>query len=1010
MLKNALKTLVIWLSLSGLASADSVQFNSLPPESDSAVQKLHGAWQFRYFPSSDAGKDEEFYQSNFSVKDWQSIKVPGHWEMQGFAAPYYAGDLKEGLGLYRLNFKAKKPTAGGRCYLRFDGVLFGFTAWVNGKKLGEWNAGFNPVTFDVTDALHEGEGENVLAVRVSTRSRGWDFDTMDCWSISGIYRDVTLYTLPATHLLDHTVRTTLAADGSAEISLQAKASRASQCVARLRSPQGAAEAEVTFKLETQGQGQAQIKIAKPQLWSAESPSLYALELELRDGDQVVERIQERVGIRQVTIEDGVLKLNGRPIKLHGVDHHDIWPEEGRVATEARVRRDLELMLAANINFIRTSHYPPHPLLLKIADELGIYVDCEVPFIHGRQHLKDPTFQEDLYTRARATVARDKNHPCIIYWSVGNENPVNPLGLNAGKLVTELDATRPVTFPTMGSHFKSNWEKFPEHVSIYAPHYPNGKTIDDYASKLKRPTIATEYAHMRGISRGGNGLQDAWDAMMASPRMAGGAIWHFEDQGLLRTAQSRSDVPYADKVVWLDEHRYYDTMGFFGVDGIVYSDRTPQVDFWWVRKVYAPVQIEPKVLESKAGADGFELKVENRYDFQALDGFKLQWTLRRNLEKVSEGTLGLKAVAHGAETIKVPARLPEALAEDAYFLELRCLDKAGKSMYERSVKINTPADGGKRWANLQQALAVDEPVLKVDEAQITLSQKAWHLAVDRHSGSSVLVNSQGQAYITACGPHTARKLTITESGKHNENIPNYWEGELLSQPKKLQTSAEKTAEGILIKVSGSYARPGHPEQSVDGEYRYLAKTNGVLEVSYHYVPVNAKDSMVEVGFAFAVPAALSEFRWLGQGPYASYIGKDRHAEYGVYHLNREDIYFPGNRRGVEFATLTAPTGAGLLLAGDNANISVEHRGPLTLFSHLAESSSKNSKVKLAEKSAEKDDGVEVKSDFKASSVKAIEGRFTLVPLQNTWPQPLERWLGSPNSKVEAFHPFLSSYDQ
>ena len=175
-------------------------FNSVPQDGDRL--SLAGEWRFRYVAGADAGKDEGFHRPDHDLAGWSSIKVPGHWEMQGFAAPKYAGDVVEGLGLYRRTFRLRKPADGGKVYLRFDGVLFGHVAWVNGRKVGEWNMGFNPVTYDVTDALLPGESDNVLAVRVSTRSRGWDFDTMDCWSISGIYRDVTLFSLPANHLLE----------------------------------------------------------------------------------------------------------------------------------------------------------------------------------------------------------------------------------------------------------------------------------------------------------------------------------------------------------------------------------------------------------------------------------------------------------------------------------------------------------------------------------------------------------------------------------------------------------------------------------------------------------------------------------------------------------------------------------------------------------------------------------------------------------------------------------------
>jgi len=256
-------------------------------------------------------------------------------------------------------------------------------------------------------------------------------------------------------------------------------------------------------------------------------------------------VHETIGLRQITIEDGILKLNGRPIKLHGVDHHDIWPLEGRTATEELLRREVELIRRANINFIRTSHYPPDQRFIRMCDEAGIYVMCEVPFGFGDEHLFDPTYQSNLLTRARATVLRDKNRPSIIVWSVGNENPITPIQLETGHEVKRLDPTRPICFPTSGTYFSSNYQRFPDFVDIYAPHYPPVARLKEYAQTLTRPVIATEYAHALGLAA--DRIQDEWEIMYANPRLAGGAVWMFQDQGILESYEYASGPLASDEI-------------------------------------------------------------------------------------------------------------------------------------------------------------------------------------------------------------------------------------------------------------------------------------------------------------------------------------------------------------------------------------------------------------------------------------------------------------------------------
>jgi beta-galactosidase len=373
-----------------------------------------------------------------------------------------------------------------------------------------------------------------------------------------------------------------------------------------------------------------------------------------------------------------------------------------------MRRDLELMREAHINFIRTSHYPSHPRFLELCDEMGFYVDCEVPFIHGRKNLSDPSFQEALYARARATVMRDKNRASIILWSLGNENHVNELGLNAGRRVKELDPTRPITFPTMGSHFRGNYQLYPEFVDLYSPHYPSAGTVRDYAEKLTRPIVVTEYAHQRGLSRGGAGVQEIWEAIWQSPRVAGGAVWMFQDQGILRRSDDPARVVNGDLMVWLDREHYYDTNGYYGVDGIVFSDRTPQTDFWQVRKVYSPVQVAADSLRVTPGANRITLKVENRHDFRSLAGLQLRWVLRQNRGARQEGTIPLAAPARGTDTVVVNFELPAALGDDVHVLELQCVDANGHALHERALRLQPSVGEVKRATILQESLPARWP--------------------------------------------------------------------------------------------------------------------------------------------------------------------------------------------------------------------------------------------------------------------------------------------------------------
>lgn len=954
-----------------------------PVRTGPATVSLNGTWEFAYVAG--AKPDRPALAAN--------IAVPGHWELQGFADPVYGTkELPAGMGFYRRTFRVPADWEGQRIFLLFEGVLSGFDARVNGAPIGSWASGYNPVTFDITDHVKP-DTDNVIEVDVTTRSHGSEFDLNDCWALSGIYRDVTLFAVPAVHFTGYTTTTKLNSDGSANLRVSAKTSAPTKVTGRLLDADGTLVTELSFgNYHGQTINTAKATVPAPQLWTAETPDLYTLELTLPSGQRIVEKI----GLREVSVVDGQLLLNGRPIKLRGVNHHDIWPDTGRATDEAKMRRDLELIQTANCNFVRTSHYPPHPRLLELCDEFGLYVMDEVPFGFGDRHLKDPAYQETLLTRARATVFRDRNRPSVIIWSVGNENDNTPLTFATARRVQELDPSRPVCFPQIGSYFAKSYEEIPSEIPLYAPHYPKTPTVQDYATRLTRPVIFTEYAHALGLAT--DQIQAQWAIIQASPRLAGGAVWMFQDQGILRRAKPDETPATSHDLglnVWPDSEHYYATHGNQGMDGIVYSDRTPQTDYWQLRKVYSPVQITAPALAAKPGLNTLALQVENRFDFRPLAGITLTWSLHRNGTALDCGKIPLQAAARATETVAVSFTLPDNAGADVFTLELRCADGEAAAFHERSLRLDTLHANTLRAAqfaatNTAAPLALDESA-----TEFRVTHAGFSVRLARATGAITVHDAAGRLLATGPHPHTGRRFTEGEFMRAKREFT--WTGSTLNQATELETSARQTDDGIVLHVRGRYARPDAPDQSLHGEFYLLVKTNGQIEVGYDYVPVNGKGMLLETGVSLVVPGTASEFRWLGAGPYAGYPGKDALNEFGRFHLNRADLNFQGNRRDVEIALLTDAAGAGLALGGEGMDVSVERVGDDTVLSHNAVLSGRGTKFDAPD------------TMIKAEDAPRIAGKFLLVPVTAPWAKPLTDWFGSPTA-AKPFQPYFHSYDQ
>jgi len=342
--------------------------------------------------------DVDFYLPEYDDSGWGNITVPSNWEMAGFEEPMYGKNISASTGYYRKQFEVTKEWKGKSVFIRFDGVYSGYELWVNGNRIGSYESAFNRCEFEIGEHLNF-DSNNTLVVKVYKRFRGFEFDTHDAWSLSGIFRDVTLFAVNKLHISDYTVVTDLDDDFinailrcnfEIENSPSTSRKREFKLTGILKDTQDQIVARFSKEgsVTTLANISINAEIQHPELWNAETPHLYSLELSLKEKNKVIHTIRQQVGFREIHVENGVLKLNGEKITIKGVNRHDIYPTVGRAINREIMVKDLTLMKQGNINAIRVSHYPPHPLFIKLCNEYGMYLIDEVPFGFGDQHLDD----------------------------------------------------------------------------------------------------------------------------------------------------------------------------------------------------------------------------------------------------------------------------------------------------------------------------------------------------------------------------------------------------------------------------------------------------------------------------------------------------------------------------------------------------------------------------------------------------------------------------------------------
>ncbi len=656
MIKRLVSVMGLLLFFAGTKAQVNDAFQGVLPVTDPMMKKsLNGEWQLKVIEGIADSQTVPAVDET-----WDRIPVPGCWEQYGFCTPSY--DKAQPLtGYYHTTFTVPERWKGQLVFIRFDGVLYGYDLWVNGKAVGAWRSGYNTAIFDITPYIDKKAATQALALRVISQFRGSDFDYNDDWAPNGIFRDVTLMSVPKTHISDLTIRT----KNTGEVMVSTDIANAGK------------DTEVKHEIyDAEGCLVGSNQVEQPHLWTAETPYLYTLKTMLLQKGRPLQTFEHKFGFRELTIDGNILKLNGQPIKLRGVTSHSTDPVTVKVIDETSILRDMKLMKEASINYIRTSHYPREPRFYELADSLGFYIIDEVPFGYGDKNLSDSTFYPMLLQRAQATIRRDKNHPSVLIWSLGNENPLTDICIRLGDYVKrELDSSRPICYPQVGSYFRKFNYDFPKVADIYAPHYPSTAQIGDFYQRADRPVIFTEYCHTLGISLEDHDRQ--WEIIERTPGIAGGSVWEWVDQGMPFRKPLQSRYGYEERV-FTSKEGGFEMCGNKGTDGLLYADRTPLPNYYELQHNYARAFVER--------VDGDMLNIVNRYDFLNLkDNITFHWTLTNDRDTVMRGAFSPDCQPRSSVSYTLPMPRQNGLS----LLQFDIEDVHGNMFLHQSFVLNKP---------------------------------------------------------------------------------------------------------------------------------------------------------------------------------------------------------------------------------------------------------------------------------------------------------------------------------
>ncbi|MEE9231027.1 MAG: glycoside hydrolase family 2 TIM barrel-domain containing protein [Acidobacteriota bacterium] len=898
----------------------------------SFVRSLNGSWRFHWVKRP-AERPIGFHEAGYDDSGWDELPVPSSWQLHGHGIPIYTNVQypfgqpnppfiphdNNPVGSYRRTFSLPSSWKERRVVLHFAGVESAFYVWLNGQEVGYSQGSRTPAEFDVTQYLKR--GKNLIAVEVYRWSDGSYIEDQDFWRLSGIFRDVFLVSTADTQLWDYWVRTDLDEQyRDADLILTAEVGNNSSDPAR-----GALEvtlldasgevvipaSSVDYSVAPNSRASLEFSrtVSNPAKWSAESPELYTLLLTLRGEDgKVLEAVSQKIGFREVEIRHGRLRVNGVPIVLKGVNRHEHDPDTGHTVDAESMVRDIRLMKAHNINAVRTSHYPDTPEWYDLCDRFGLYLIDEANLeSHGIGYEPEdtlgnkPQWGAAHMDRTLRMVERDKNHPSIIIWSLGNEAGDGVNFKATSDWIHSRDPSRPVQYEQAASR---------AHTDIVVPMYARIDQMIHYAENHDdRPMILCEYAHAMGNSVGN--LQDYWDVIERYPQLQGGFIWDWVDQGLRsRTEDGREFLAYGGDFGPPE----IPSDGNFCMNGLVSADRIPHPSLHEVKKVYQYVDIGEEDLASG------RVRISNNYAFLDLSRLQASWEVRADDRRLQGGILSdLQIPAGESRVVEIPMRRlePESGVEHWLLLSFRLPEdlpwaEAGHEVAWEQFALSFPAEsthGGEE----------DLPPIEMSESGylVTLTGEDFLLELNKMKGTiETLRYGDTDLIRTGPRPNFWRAPTDNDIGSGMPDRLRVWR-DAGDDWHVGSTASRVSPEEVKIDVDGYLSR-------VRSRYRveYRVFGDGEIRISVSFVPGDTDlPDLPRFGMQMTLSGEFQNLEWYGRGPHETY--RDRKTSGRVdrfsgtvdeqlveYSRPQEN----GNKTDVRWALLTNADGVGLLAVG------------------------------------------------------------------------------------------------
>lgn len=899
-------------------------------------QSLNGTWKFNWVAQPEK-RPVDFYKNNYDVSKWKDIPVPSDWQMHGYDYAHYVNirypfpmnqpyiDHKYNpVGSYKRTFTVPENWKGMDVFVHFGGVNSAMYLWINGEKVGYSEDSKTPAEFNITRYLKK--GNNSIAVEVYRWCDGSYLEDQDFFRLSGIERDVYLWAAPKLRIADFFAVAGLDSQyvhGTFKLDVKLKNSGDAQSglnlIASVYDASGEKMYSETKKINITKAGESNESFSSLMKnirhWTAETPNLYNLTLQLTDAKgNLLEATGCNIGFRTSEIKNGQFLLNGKPILFKGVNRHETDPVTGHVISVESMVKDIQLLKQFNLNAVRTAHYPNDPMWYKLCDKYGIYLYDEANIeSHGYGYNADktlgnnPDYLQMHMERTSNMVERDKNHPSVIVWSLGNEAGTGSNFLATYKWTKERDNSRPVHYERAEKDTKIK----ERHTDIQGDMYAGLKHIKNYLdTNPQRPFIWCEYAHAMGNSTGN--FQDLWDFVESNKKHQGGFIWDWVDQGFYKT--NSKGLKYFGYGGDFEPEGTFTDLNFCA-NGLVWPDRTVHPGIWEVKKVYQYIKVRPVDLEN------YRFEVKNMFDFISLKDYKIRWEIVANGNVIQKGELPVKDIAPRESVI---VRIDEIRIapqpETEYFINFYTeslkdaeLVPAGHIVASEQYKL--PLFAAARPAEtialpkITVRTNLDAFVITGENFSVTLSRKAGNLSGYNYKGTE-LVKEGLQVNFW-------RAPTDNDFGNNMQNRLRIW---------KDAGKTRKVTSDSIIKVNDSETRVvfNFDLPDVGSSYRseYLVNGKGEVVVNNSFVP-GKKDlpELPRFGMYLGLPADFENFKWYGRGPYENYQDRYTASFVGLYSGKVDEQFIPyvrpqenGNKTDVRWLTLTNNKGIGLKFTG------------------------------------------------------------------------------------------------